>query len=88
MARDRCISAPSRGALRPYTSSMGLKTAAFLALIGMLLLTVVYLANFVNDLTAFFHDAIAVMTLLASAIHLLASFTVTLFFLAFYRAQA
>lgn len=67
---------------------MGLKTAAFFALIGMLLLTVVYLSTFVNDLTAYFHDAIAVMTLLAAAIHLLASFTVTLFFFVFYRAQA
>ena len=67
---------------------MGLKTAAFFALIGMLLLTVVYLSNFINDLTAYFHDVIAVMTLLAAAIHLLASLTVTLFFFVFYRAQA
>jgi hypothetical protein len=46
---------------------MGLKTAAFFALIGMLLVTVVYLSTFLNDLTAYFHDAIAVMTLLAAA---------------------
>jgi hypothetical protein len=67
---------------------MGLKTAAFFAFISMLLLTVVYLATFLNDLTAYFHDAIAVMTLLAAAIHLLASLSVTVFFFVFFRAQA
>ena len=67
---------------------MGLKTAAFFALIGMLLATIVYLAVFVNDLTAYFHNAIASMTILAAAIHLFASLMVTIFFLAFYRAQA
>ena len=67
---------------------MRLKTAALFAFIGMLLVTIVYLSTFLNDLTAYFHDAIAVMTLLAAGIHLLASFTVTIFFLVFYRAQA
>jgi len=66
---------------------MGLKTAAFLALIGMLLVTIVYLAAFVNDLTAFFQNAVAVMTLLSAGIHLFAAFTVTLFFFVFYRVQ-
>ena len=74
--------------MRSYTASMGLKTAAFFALIGMLLVTVVYLSTFINDFTAYFHDAIAVMTLVAAGIHLLASFTVTVFFFVFYRAQA
>jgi hypothetical protein len=67
---------------------MSLKTAAFLALIGMLLLTVVNAATFLNELTAFLHDAVAAMTLLASAIRLLASLTVTIFLLVFYRAQS
>jgi hypothetical protein len=66
---------------------MSLKTAAFLALIGMLLLTVVNAATFLNQLTAFLHDAAAAMTLLAAAIHLLASLTVTIFLLVFYRAH-
>jgi hypothetical protein len=67
---------------------MGLKTAAFLALIGTLLVTVVYLATFVNDLTAYFQNAIAAMTLLAAAIHLFAGLMISLFFFSFYRAQA
>ncbi len=54
----------------------------------MLLVTVVYLSTFLNDLTAYIHDAIAVMTLQAAAIHLLSSLTVTIFFFVFYRAQA
>ena len=66
---------------------MNLKTAAFLAFIGMLLLTVLDAATFLNQLTAFLHDAVAVMTLLATAIHLLASLTVTIFLLVFYRAH-
>jgi len=74
--------------MHSYTASMRLKTAALFAFIGMLLVTIVYLSTFLNDLTAYFHDAIAVMTLLAAGIHLLASFTVTMFFFVFYRAQA
>ena len=71
-----------------YTTSVNLKTAAFLALIGMLLLTVLETVTFFNDLTAYGHDAIAVMALLGAAIRLFASLTVTVFFFSFYRAQA
>jgi len=67
---------------------MGLKTAAFLARIGMLLLTVVYRPPLVNDLAAFSQNAIAAVTILTAAIHLFASLTVTIFFFVFYRAQA
>ena len=67
---------------------MNLKTAAFLALIGMLLLTLLDAATFLNDLTAYFHDAIAVMTLLGAAIRLFACLTVTIFFFVFYRSKA
>jgi hypothetical protein len=67
---------------------MSLKTAAFLALIGMILLTVLDAALFLRDLTAFLHEAIATMSLLAAAIRLLASLGVTLFLFVFYRAQA
>jgi hypothetical protein len=73
---------------RPYTTSVNLKTAAFFALLAMLLLTVLDAAVFVNDLTAFLRDAVAAMTLLAAAIHLLASLALALFFFVFYRAQA
>ena len=67
---------------------MNLKTAAFFAFLATLLLTVLDLATFVNDLTAFLRGAVAAMTLLAAAIHLLAILAVTIFFFVFYRAQA
>ncbi len=75
-------------AIGPYNRAVGLKTAAFLALIGMLLLTVLDASVFLNQLTAFLRDAIAAMTLLGTAIRLFASLTVTIFFFVFYRAQA
>jgi len=54
----------------------------------MLLLTILETVTFLNDLTAYFHDAIAVMTLLGAAIRLFASLTVTIFFFVFYRSPA
>ena len=67
---------------------MGLRTASFFALIGMLLLTVLYLAGFVRDLTSFFNNTVAALAVLESAIHLLAALTLTLFLLVFYRTHA
>ena len=67
---------------------MSLKTAAFFALIGMILLTVLDAAGFLRDLTAFLREAVAAMTLLAAAIHVLASLSLTVFLYVFYRAHA
>ena len=67
---------------------MSLKTAAFFALIGMILLTVLDAAGFLRDLTAFLREAVAAMTLLAAAIHVLASLSLTVFLYVFYRTQA
>jgi len=39
-------------------------------------------------LTAFLREAVAAMTLLAAAIHVLASLSLTVFLYVFYRAQA
>jgi hypothetical protein len=67
---------------------MSLKTAAFFALIGMILLTVLEAAGFLRDLTGFLRDAVAAIAMLASAVHLLASLGVTVFLFVFYRAQS
>jgi hypothetical protein len=67
---------------------MSLKTAAFFALIGMILLTVLEAAGFLRDLTGFLRDAVAAMAMLASAVHLLSSLGVTVFLFVFYRAQS
>ena len=80
MGKHRCATAP-------YTASMGLKTAAFFALIGMILLTVLNAATLFRDLSAYLHDAVAAMTLLAAIIHFLASLGVTIFLFAFYAKE-
>ena len=59
---------------------MTLKNAAFLALVGMLLLTVPVAADFVNIVLAFLRDVVPAIALLRSLIYVLASLTVTVFF--------
>jgi len=66
---------------------MSLKTAAFFALIGMILLTVWDAAGFLRDLSGYLRDAVAAITMLGAAIHLLASLSVTVFLFVFHRAQ-
>jgi hypothetical protein len=69
-------------------STMTLKSAAFFALIGMVLLTVLLALAFIRDVSAILTGAIAAVTVLASLIHLLASLSVTVFFYVFYKAQS
>jgi hypothetical protein len=67
---------------------MTLKSAAFFAFIGMVLLTVLLALGFIRDVSAFLAGAIAAMVLLTSAIHLLASLSVTVFLFVFHKAQS
>jgi hypothetical protein len=67
---------------------MTLKSAAFLALIGMILLTVVVALGFIRDISAFTAGAIAAMAILVSLIHLLASLSVTVFLYVFHQKQS
>jgi hypothetical protein len=67
---------------------MSLKTAAFLAFLGTLLLTVLDAAAFLRDLSALMQGAVAAMTVLSSAIHLLASLSLAVFLFVFFRAQS
>ena len=67
---------------------MTLKSAAFFALIGMALLTVLLAVGFIRDISAFTSGAIAANAMLVSLIHLLASLSVTVFLYVFYRAQS
>jgi len=67
---------------------MSLKSAALFALIGMILLTVLLAAGFIRDLSAFAGGGVALITLLKSAIHLLASLSVAVFLYVFHRAQS
>jgi hypothetical protein len=67
---------------------MTVKSAAFFALIGMILLTVLLALGFIRDISAFMSGAVAAMALLTSLIHLLASLSVAVFLYAFYKAQS
>ncbi len=67
---------------------MNLKNAAFLALIGMLLLSILLAADFINTVLAFVRQVIPAMAFLRSLIYLVASVTVTVFFWVFHKAQS
>jgi hypothetical protein len=67
---------------------MTLKTAAFFALIGMVLLTVLLAVGFIRDVSAFSSGAIAAVVLLTSLIHLLASLSLAVFLYVFYKKQS
>jgi len=67
---------------------MTLKSAAFFALIGMTLLTVLLAVGFIRDVSSFLAGAIAAITLLISLIHLLASLSVAVFLYVFHEKQS
>ncbi|MGA3075267.1 MAG: hypothetical protein ABSG56_16390 [Bryobacteraceae bacterium] len=67
---------------------MTLKNAAFFALIGMALITILLAVVFIRDVSALLAGAIAAITVLTSFIHLLASLSVAVFFYVFYKAQS
>ncbi len=71
-----------------HASIMKPKNAAFWALIGMALLTILVLAGFIRDVSAVINGLIPAMRILASLIYLLASLGVTVFFYAVYKSQS
>jgi len=66
---------------------MNLNSASLFALVGMILLSVLTIADFINILLAVLRDLVPVMMLLRSIIYLLASLGVTMFLWAFHRTQ-
>jgi hypothetical protein len=67
---------------------MTLRNAALFALIGMILLTVLLAAGFIRDVLGFVRGAVAVIALLKSGIHLLASLSLAVFLYVFHEAQS
>ena len=67
---------------------MGLKNAALLASVGILLLTVLVVANFISTALGVMRDLIPSMALLTSLVHVFTSLSVLVFFYVFYRAQS
>jgi hypothetical protein len=67
---------------------MSLKNAAFLALVGTSLVTILLIAILIGDALAAVRGLIPVMRLLTSLIYAFASLSVVLFLYAFHKAQA
>jgi hypothetical protein len=67
---------------------MSLKNVAFLALVGMTLVTILLMAVLIGDALAVVRGLIPVMRLLASLIYALASLSVVVFLYVFHKAQA
>lgn len=78
--------APSVGSV--HTSTMTLKNATSLALIGTLLLTTLLAVDLIDIVLGVLHDIIPALALLRSLVYLVASLTVTVFFYAYSRAQS
>jgi len=66
---------------------MNLKSAAFLATIGMIILTALMLYDLFENVAAILRGLIPAVALFRSAIYAFASITVTIFFFAFYKRQ-
>ena len=67
---------------------MTLRNAAFFALICMALLTSMLAVVFIRDVSALLAGAIAMMSVLATLIRLLASVSLAVFLYVFYKAQS
>jgi len=67
---------------------MTLKSAAFLALLGTLVLTILLAVDFINTVLGVLRDVIPAMALLRSLVYVFASLGATVFFYVFHRAQS
>ena len=66
---------------------MTLKNAAFLALVGMAMLTVLISVNLLTDVSGVSRGLLPYMTMLKSLVAWLASLSLLIFFAVFYRKQ-
>ena len=76
------------GTVTADTSIMRLKSAAVIALIGTLLLTILLGADLIRIGLAFARDVVPAMALVRSLIDFVAAITVTVFFYVFTRSQS
>ena len=67
---------------------MTLKNAAFLALVGMILVTILLVAGFIGDVLAIVRGLIPAMRLLTSLIYAFAGLSMVVFLYAFHKAQS
>jgi hypothetical protein len=81
-------SALADGAQSDHTLTMSLKNAAFLALVGMILVTILLIAGLIGDVLGVVRGLIPIMRLLTSLIYAFAGLSVMVFLYAFHKAQA
>ena len=67
---------------------MSLKNAALFAWIAMLMLTALQALDFIRDFSGFVGGAVAMLALLKSGIHLVASLSLAVFLYLFFKAQS
>ena len=67
---------------------MNLKSAALLALVGMILLTLVLTVDFINILLGVLRDLIPAIALFRSLAYLLAGLSLTVFIYVFHKVQS
>ena len=72
----------------PPQRLMNLKNASLLALFGMILLTVVVVADLIRDLAGVVRRIVATGVLLRSVIYTFASVVLTVFLFVFYKRQS
>ena len=70
-----------------HTPTMTLKSAALLALVGTILMTVLLVWNFVSNFLNVLRDVEAPVVLFSSFIYAFGCFAVMVFFFVFHRAQ-
>jgi hypothetical protein len=70
-----------------HTPNMTLKNAAFLALIGMILVAIMQVAIFIRDVRTAMQGLIPADVLLGASIYAFGGLTLTVFLYAFYKAQ-
>jgi hypothetical protein len=71
-----------------YTPAMTLNKAAFLALVGMILATILLVAGFIGDVFNVVRGLIPAMRLLTSFIYAFAGLSMVMFLYAFHKAQS
>ena len=67
---------------------MTLKNATFLALVGMILVTILLVVGFIGDVLAIVRGLIPAMRLLTSFIYAFAGLSMVVFLYAFHKAQS
>jgi hypothetical protein len=67
---------------------MTLRNAAFLALVGMILTTIVLVTGFIGDVIGVARGLIPAMRLLTSVIYAFAGLSMVVFLYAFHKAQS